>query len=487
MKRLIITLFILSLALSSLAGNYKYTIGFKGGMATLSGSDETYDNTYGKFTFQKSLGASLGIRLKDRLFLNLDYSNHSYYSDSSATSSFTFGVDKSKAKQKYKASRLSMIFSRMLGSSSDKLNLIIGLGGGAMLWKFVDPVTDTVFEVLGIHNETVEFSASELFLTGDIALQFLLSRKWSLGLNFQADYLSGAGAEFAPSVNESRNRWQFGSFLKLQFHFGEFISGTKWKSRYVWEAPHAVVASKPEGSIDGDSDGIPDKIDQCLDTRWGAVVDRYGCPVDGDRDGVPDGLDDCPTTDRRAIGFIDIYGCPVDSDFDGVADYLDNCPTNRPGAHVDETGCPVDTDGDGVPDGLDDCPNTLYGMEVDKFGCIDLSMLAKPMVLNIDYPSGSFEIDPKNKERLKSLARILNFVKDIRLEINGYTDNIGTTVANQRLSEKRARRVLDYLKTQGISPERIKVFGRGESNFIASNNTAKGRAENRRIEIMFFK
>ncbi len=109
------------------------------------------------------------------------------------------------------------------------------------------------------------------------------------------------------------------------------------------------------------------------------------------------------------------------------------------------------------------------------------------MVLNIDYPSGSFEIDPNSRERLKQLARILNFVPEIRLEVNGYTDNIGTEVANRRLSEKRANRVRDYLVTQGVDTERIKVFGKGETNFVASNQTAAGRAKNRRIEIIFFK
>jgi outer membrane protein OmpA-like peptidoglycan-associated protein len=170
-----------------------------------------------------------------------------------------------------------------------------------------------------------------------------------------------------------------------------------------------------------------------------------------------------------------------------VPDYLDNCPNNPVGAHVNEDGCPVDSDNDGVPDGIDDCPNTLVGVEVDANGCIDLSMLATSMVLNIDYSPGSFEVDPKTKERLKSLARLLNFVTDIKLDINGYTDNIGTTRANEQLSEKRAARIRDFLVTQGIAAERMKVFGLGETNFIASNQTSDGRAKNRRIEIVFHK
>jgi OOP family OmpA-OmpF porin len=216
-------------------------------------------------------------------------------------------------------------------------------------------------------------------------------------------------------------------------------------------------------------------------------VDDNGCPLDTDGDGVPDGLDDCPDTSPESKGKVDIYGCPVDSDFDGLPDFLDRCPTNRIGAVVDSTGCPVDSDADGVPDGLDDCPATMYGVEVDRYGCIDLSVFDKPLVLNIDYPSGSFEIDPNSKMKLQKLAGILNFVPHIRMEINGYTDNIGTSVANQKLSEKRANRVRDYLVTLGVAAERIQVFGRGEDNFVASNQTAEGRAKNRRIEIVFYK
>lgn len=175
------------------------------------------------------------------------------------------------------------------------------------------------------------------------------------------------------------------------------------------------------------------------------------------------------------------------SDFDGIPDYADQCPFNQVGAFVDDKGCPVDTDGDGVPDGLDDCPYTLFGVDVDRFGCIDLTILSKPMVLNIDYIPGSFEIDPANRERVKELARILSFVPVIKLDIYGYTDNIGTAVANKNLSYKRARRVRDYLVSLDINSDRIKTFGKGETNFVAANKTAAGRAKNRRIEIVFYK
>ena len=279
-----------------------------------------------------------------------------------------------------------------------------------------------------------------------------------------------------------------GAGATLRLGFGSPPPPKKlWPSETSWATLPTPALEPDQRLLDSDGDGVPDKRDRCLNTPAGVVVDREGCPLDSDGDGVPDGFDDCPQTDPLARGDVDIFGCAVDADFDGIPDYRDRCPNNPIGAEVDKDGCPIDSDSDGVPDGLDDCPFTLYGVDVDRRGCIDLSIFDKPMVLNIDYTPGSFEIDPTNRERIKKLARLLLFVTDIQLEISGYTDNIGAPDANKALSQKRANRVRDYLVAQGVDTQRIKVYGRGESNFVASNDTADGRAKNRRVEIVFVK
>lgn len=461
----------------------KYYLGPNFGYANLSGGDDSL-----KYPFQTSYGAHFGFNLNNRWYLELSAGKQSIYNDSTKSSAFAFGGDEANSTLKYESLRLGFALGRYLFHPDNRLNFRLGIGGGMMIWKYLEPAGDTVINVSGAHNETVDFKASELFVGFSSALDLNLGQRLRTSVNFRADYLTGAGAEFADLINSERNRWQYSVNLSLSFFFGSKQPTDSWPSERSWSSTTVPVkqSAAANNNDDNDLDGVSDAKDECPDTPFGALTDRNGCPVDNDGDGVYDGLDDCPDTDRNALGQVDIHGCPIDTDFDGIADYLDKCPNNPFGAQVDLNGCPLDSDADGVPDGLDNCPNTLYGVPVDKFGCIDLGMLSEPMVLNINYPAGSFEIDPFTKDKLKQLARVLNFVENINLEINGYSDNIGTTVNNQKLSEKRANRVRDYLITQGIATERIKVFGRGEANFIATNDTAEGRAKNRRIEIIFY-
>lgn len=483
MKKLFYLISIL-LILSSYSYGYDYTyyVGLRGGLSHPFGaSDDSLT-----MPFESTTGGVLGFRLARNWVFEFGYSNHKNYNDTTKNSLFAFSGNQLYATQQWKAKRYAVMLYKALNNPDAKMNLSFGLGSGLLNWKVSDPSFDTLFNVTGLHNEQVDFDASELIFTSALGINFNLSSKWTLSTDVTFDFLTGGGAEFEKSVKSSRNKYQLSTFISLKFLFGG-LRKTEWQSDESWKRPTQTVVTQKSIGIDSDGDGVNDNDDRCPETSSGAMVDKNGCPIDSDGDMVPDGLDHCPGTNRNAYGSVDINGCPIDTDFDGIPDYIDNCPNNRKGAHVDQNGCPLDSDGDSVPDGLDDCPNTLFGVDVDKNGCIDLTVLSKPLVLNIDYLPGSFEVDPNNRERLKSLSRILNFVKDIKLDITGYTDNIGTTVANKKLSEKRARRVLDYLVSLGINADRIKVFGLGESNFIASNDTSAGRAQNRRIEILFYK
>lgn len=441
------------------------------------------------FDFGNSGGYSVGAGLRVGSYweLGLEYDRF-ILSNNEGTDSTArlFGFNNNVGAD-FEVNRLGLSVSRLIFPTKNKLNLLLGATGGVIIWEMVEQIGDTALNVSSDRNATVDFSANELFFGGKAGLRWAATEHFSLDLVARADYLSGAGAEFADIVNNARDRWLIGSSLSLSIFFGSKEEPPDWSKIRQESGSFAQPLILGSGARDSDGDGVPDRVDRCRNSPAGVLVDRFGCPLDSDRDGVYDGLDDCPDTDPAAAGTVDIHGCPVDGDFDGIPDYLDACPNNPIGAMVDSVGCPVDSDGDGVPDGLDDCPHTLAGMEVDKQGCIDLAMLGKPMILNIDYVSGAFEIDPHNQKRLKRLAGLLTFVPDYKIEINGYTDDVGSAAANRKLAQKRANRVRDFLVNFGVAAERIKVFGQGETNFVASNQTSQGRSLNRRIEIVFFK
>jgi outer membrane protein OmpA-like peptidoglycan-associated protein len=480
MRRISIILIML-LAVSSVAATeYRYSFGLGGGPVSLSGGD------FFSFGSDNSINFSLGHRLSPSWQLDIEYASFSLVNDTLALLTDSVDVLYNNSPLEFKATRLGLRADRKLFNPERFLNLTVGLGGGLLIWKGVNPESNTTYEVRGDKNETTDFSASELYLSGGVGILIRPSQRLSLQLLAQADYLTGAGAEFAAAVSDVRDKLALGASAKLYFHFGS-LDRTEWKSEETWKGATEKPAESRQPRRDSDGDGIEDASDNCLNTPRGAEVDSMGCPIDSDRDGVPDGLDDCPNTQFSARLTVDIHGCPVDSDFDNVPDFADSCPFGPLGAQVNEKGCPIDTDNDGVPEGLDDCPNTLPGVAVDQHGCIDLTMLSKPMVLNIDYEPGSFEVDPHSRARIERLAGLLNFVPDIRLDINGYTDDIGNEGANRSLSEKRANRVKGILVSLGVAPERIKAYGKGEADFVASNQTAVGRAKNRRIEIVFYK
>jgi hypothetical protein len=455
----------------------QYQLGLHGGLACLSGGDTS------SVPYQPAFGVHFGYRIGTRWLLDFDLTRLVLHNDTTDGSSFAISGADENDSWVFRGTRLGLTFNWDAMDRSTDLRWSMGFGGGLMIWSIGDPNVDTTFHVIGPHDELMDYSATEVMFSGQTELGLAVSPSVSLGVRLRGDYLSGLGTDFDSQINDARSKLVIGGMLMATFHFGR--SGHGWQSTQNWARPKP---SEPPvaRAIDGDADGVFDDNDECPNTPQGVLVNKRGCALDSDRDGVSDGLDDCPRTDIAARGQVDIHGCPIDSDFDGVADFLDDCPLNSPGALVDSLGCPLDGDGDGVPDGLDDCPYTLVGTDVDPHGCIDLAMLAKPMVLNIDYVSGSFDVDPKTKNRLRDLSRLMIFVSDVRMEINGYTDNIGLPSANKRLSRKRAQRVADFLAAQGIDPDRISVFGRGEDSFVASNQTAKGRAQNRRVEIVFY-
>jgi len=93
-------------------------------------------------------------------------------------------------------------------------------------------------------------------------------------------------------------------------------------------------------------------------------------------------------------------------------------------------------------------------------------------------------LTPEGESKVTAVAAMLNRYPSRRIEVNGYTDSIGSEANNQGLSERRADAVKDALIRNGVNPNRIIVRGYGAANPVASNATAEGRAQNRRVEIV---
>lgn len=249
--------------------------------------------------------------------------------------------------------------------------------------------------------------------------------------------------------------------------------------------PKGVAVDDNGCPFDDDMDGVPNYLDNCPDTPRGATVDASGCPMDSDGDGVYDGIDQCPNTPAGAT--VDSRGCPTDSDGDGVYDGIDQCPNTPRGATVDAMGCPLDSDEDGVFDGIDQCPGTPLGAVVDERGC-----LVSIELTDVEFNFDSYELTDAAKGYVRDMADAIAAQADpagtATLELRGYTDSRGSEEYNQRLSERRARAVLDYMLE--VEPDlaafrdRIAAVGYGESNPIADNETDEGRARNRRVEFV---
>jgi outer membrane protein OmpA-like peptidoglycan-associated protein len=133
----------------------------------------------------------------------------------------------------------------------------------------------------------------------------------------------------------------------------------------------------------------------------------------------------------------------------------------------------VDSDGDGVPDSRDKCPGTPKGVKVNAQGCWELQ--------GVYFDTDQTVI--KNPKVLDEAVVILKANPKITGEVRGFTDSTASAEYNQKLSEGRAKAVRDYFIKQGIAAERIRAKGFGESNPVASNDTAAGRALNRRVEL----
>lgn len=371
------------------------------------------------------------------------------------------------------------------------------------------------------------------FGTDYTSLELLLGAHYNIKGQVQASVAAGTGILREPGTPDFR----------LLFRLAYAPIGTPVSDRDRDGVPDArdLCPDTPQGPepdperpgcplSDRDRDGVMDRDDLCPDVHKGPRPDpnRRGCPLfDRDGDGVLDGEDLCPDIHHGPVPDPQRRGCPLlDRDGDGVPDSEDLCPDLHHGPNPDPArkGCPAsDRDGDGVFDYLDQCPDVHKGPKPDpnKLGCPlpdrDHDTVVDPEDACPDKP-GAPHPDPKkngcpglvvvqdgklqilrpvffatNKDIiLKNSFPVLYAVGDAlkaqsvirRIRIEGHTDDRGQREYNLDLSDRRARSVMRFLIEYGVEASRLEAQGFGSLRPVTSNATAKGRADNRRVEFV---
>src|SRR6201999_2924940 len=138
----------------------------------------------------------------------------------------------------------------------------------------------------------------------------------------------------------------------------------------------------------------------------------------------------------------------------------------------------IDTDGDGVSDDRDQCPNTPHGTAVDAVGC---PLSGSITLVGVHFDNTSSRLSAESSAVLDPLATSLRAHPRLRLEVQGHTDGVGSAPYNLKLSQARAEAVEEYLVAHGVPSVELTAKGFGKTQPVADNNTAAGRAQNRRV------
>ncbi len=219
--------------------------------------------------------------------------------------------------------------------------------------------------------------------------------------------------------------------------------------------------------------------------------------ADRDRDGLADADDACPGAAEDEDGFEDTDGCPeADNDGDGVADASDRCPTAAEDGDgvVDDDGCPeTDADGDGLADGDDRCATEaeVFNDVEDGDGCPDagrtLAFVEGDAVViteKIFFDVNRARIKTRSEPVINAVASILKAHADLKIRIEGHTDDQGQADWNRTLSQLRAERVRDYLIARGIAASRLEAQGFGNDQPLMQGASEAARDKNRRVEFV---
>ncbi len=190
---------------------------------------------------------------------------------------------------------------------------------------------------------------------------------------------------------------------------------------------------------------------------------------------------------------------PLDSDGDGIADDVDKCPKEKEdGLPPDpKDGCPsTDPDNDGIPGTVanpnpDKCPlepETFNGFQ-DEDGCPDtkptVQLVGQEIKINeqVNFKTNSAEIDPSSNKLLEDIANVMKSHPELDLiEVSGHADKRGTAALNQKLTQNRAKAVVDALVKLGVEAKRLRPMGYGPYCPLDPADNDAAYEKNRRVQ-----
>ncbi len=298
-----------------------------------------------------------------------------------------------------------------------------------------------------------------------ISPQYRISDHWAMDLDVTmvANAWQSKTWDFTENSFEKGLHGRIWNFsLGASYYFG---SSGKGKKHMDWVVLHPRNGGQVSDTKKGDSDVNTEELADGRSKEGGnaekgedtekANIDpeelRPGTP-DTDGDGVPDADDDCPSVFGRGKN-----GCPnFDTDKDGIADSQDDCP-ETPGI-IENNGCP----------------------QLD----LEVKQVFQEVMNEVEFVVNDDELLEDSYATLDKLVKVINDHPEFSvIEIHGHTDNTGHAEPKKILSLARAKSVMDYLLSKGISPERMDVFGHGGEQPITSNDNPGGRAQNERIAL----
>lgn len=304
-------------------------------------------------------------------------------------------------------------------------------------------------------------------------------------------------------------------FSKLESDYGDTLSA-QHNTEVARKHTEAVAAVKDKKGCcpDRDGDNLCDADDKCPDDPedMDNDEDTDGCPeFDRDGDGIKDQADRCPDQAEDKDGYLDEDGCPEDdNDQDGLADAKDRCPNvlEDKDGFADEDGCPdFDNDGDGINDypvksdmcpdkpeaynGLEDidgCPDELpqeapKPKEFENIVIEDSRIVFKKQIL---FATNSAKIVGDLSEKiLDECGEALKMKNEVRVQVEGHTDERGPDKKNKKLSQQRAESVVAALVKRNIARSRLVPIGFGEERPVDPAHNAAAWDKNRRVEFNF--